>query len=85
MPIIPAGTEIPFAPVSLGNFSTGDQSQKIIEIPICVSNKEKVLANIKIENPSGEPFPKDETIILTNVLVSLGGVDSINIFLLYHR
>ena len=65
MPIIPAGTEIPFAPVSLDNFSTGDQSQKIIEIPICVSNKEKVLANIKIENPSGEPFPKDETIILT--------------------
>lgn len=84
LPIIPAGTEIPFAPVSFDNFTTGNQSQSIIEIPICVSNKKKMLANVRIQNPSGEPFPKDEKIILTlemsadkllNATASIAGID----------
>lgn len=64
LPIIVAGTEIPFPAIKLDRFTTGDNLQKVIEIPICVSNARKVLTNVRIENPSGEPFPKNQTIEL---------------------
>jgi molecular chaperone DnaK (HSP70) len=63
--LIPAGTEIPITEVSSNNLSTGEQEQSTIEIPICVSNAEKVVANLKIEDPMGLPFPKHTPIELS--------------------
>lgn len=63
--VIPAGTEIPMSKVKIENFSTGDYEQSVIEIPICVSNAKKIVANLKIENQQGVPFPKNTPIELT--------------------
>lgn len=64
-PVIPAGTEIPFSPVTLNRLSTGDTPKTLIELPICVSNEKKILANLKVEMPVGEPFPVNTPIDLT--------------------
>lgn len=63
--LIPAGTEIPISGVSQNNLSTSEQEQSTIELPICVSNAEKVVANLKIDEPMGLPFPKHTPIELT--------------------
>ncbi len=63
-PIIPAGTEIPFAPISFKQLSTGETPKNIIEIPICVSNEKKLLANVKIETKEGLKFPANTPIEL---------------------
>jgi molecular chaperone DnaK len=63
--LIPAGTEIPFAPIKVKGFTTGDNVMNCIEIPICVSDKNKVLSNLKITNSDGSSFQKNEQIILT--------------------
>ncbi len=65
IPIIPAGTEIPFSPVTIDQFSTGNDPKISVEIPICVTNEKKLLANLKIEDPLGEPFPANTQIIVT--------------------
>lgn len=57
MPVIPAGKEIPFAPVKLDRFSTGDREMECIEIPVCVGSEKKMLANLKIVAPDGDAFP----------------------------
>lgn len=64
-PIIPAGTEIPFSPIKYEGLSTGDSPKTIVEIPICVSNELKMLANVKIESKNGLPFPTNTPIKLT--------------------
>lgn len=64
-PIIHAGTEIPFPAVKFNGLSTGDTPKAIVEIPICVSNEKKMLANVKIESKDGLPFPTDTPIELT--------------------
>lgn len=64
-PIIPAGTEIPFSPIKFEGLSTGPTPKTVIEIPICVSNEKKMLANIKIESQNELPFPTNTPIVLT--------------------
>ena len=65
VPVIPAGTEIPFPEVVLDKFSTGDDEKSTIEIPICVSNEKKMLANLIIEDPLGIPFEPNTQITVT--------------------
>lgn len=63
--IIPAGTEIPIGEVKVQGLGTGDYDQSVIEIPICVTNSRKVVANVKIEDPLGVPFPRNTPIQLS--------------------
>lgn len=65
LPIIPAGTEIPFPPVKIDQFSTGEKEMSAIEIPICVTNEKKMLANLKIADPLGMPLPPKTQIVVT--------------------
>lgn len=65
LPIIPAGTEIPFPAVEINQFSTGDKEMSEIEIPICVTNEKKMLENLKISAPFGTSFPVNTPITLT--------------------
>ena len=51
VPVIPAGTEIPFPTVTFSDLSTGEKEQDIIEIPICVGGASKIVSNLKIEDP----------------------------------
>jgi hypothetical protein len=65
VPVIPAGTEIPFPTVTFSDLSTGEKEQDIIEIPICVGGASKIVSNLKIEDPMGIPFPKHTQIELS--------------------
>lgn len=65
IPIIPAGTEIPFPDVKVDQFSTGDKEMSEIEIPICVTNEKKILENLKISAPFGTAFPVNTPISLS--------------------
>lgn len=66
IPLVQAGTEIPFEPIVFDKFSTGDKELDTIEIPICVSNKNKCLDIIKIERVFFESnFPKHSKVNLT--------------------
>lgn len=62
VPVIPAGTEIPFPVVKIDRFSTGDSEMRCIEIPVCVSSEKKMLTNLKIEAPDEEVFPANTSI-----------------------
>ena len=64
-PVIPAGTEIPFPTIIFSDLSTGENEQDAIEIPICVGSANKVVSNLKIEDPLGIPFPKHTQIELS--------------------
>lgn len=61
--IIPAGTQIPFPEVSLSNFYI-DKAQKIIEMPLCVSKRNKKLGNLIIRKPDGSSFSANAEITL---------------------
>lgn len=61
---IPAGTEIPFEAIRIkGLFTSKEQS--VVEIPICVTNAKKMLANVKISAPNGSNFPIGTELPLT--------------------
>ena len=62
---IGAGTEIPFPAVKISRFNTGESEKKCIEIPVCVSNEKKMLANLRIEAPEGNVFPVNTPIEVT--------------------
>jgi molecular chaperone DnaK (HSP70) len=64
VPVIPAGTEIPFTPVKIDRLNTGEYEKERIEIPICVSNEKKMLANLIIEAPEEKVFPANTPIEL---------------------
>ncbi len=64
-PVIPAGTEIPFCPVTINRLATADTEKVKIEIPICVTNEKKQLANLIIEDSTGKPLPAETPIELT--------------------
>ena len=59
VPVIAAGTEIPFPTVKIDSFNTGEDNMCCIEIPICVSNEKKLLANLEIEAPDYVYFPSN--------------------------
>lgn len=63
-PIIPAGTEIPFDSIEFSNLTTGFTEKKVLEIPICVSNGKKILANLKIEKIDGSTFQSNTPVKL---------------------
>lgn len=62
VPVISAGTEIPFPTVKIDRFNTGEKGKACIEIPICVSDEKKMLANLIIEAPDEELFPANTPI-----------------------
>ncbi|MBE7688367.1 hypothetical protein F6A46_08985 [Tenacibaculum finnmarkense genomovar ulcerans] len=55
-PIVEAGTVIPSDIKIIDNLRPQKEGQKVIELPICVGNKNKLLFNIKLFNPNDEGF-----------------------------
>lgn len=58
VPVIPAGTEVPFETVVKDAFTTGAKVYQEIEIPVCVGSDKKMLYNLKLSRAHGEPFPE---------------------------
>jgi molecular chaperone DnaK (HSP70) len=54
--ILKAGTIIPCEATIINNLKPQREGQKIIEIPICVGNKNKILHNIKVKSPNKNGF-----------------------------
>lgn len=63
VPVVAAGTEIPFQK-RVNYFSTGDYVLSTIEIPVFVSSKDKQLFNVKLNYPHGDAFPRNSQIEL---------------------
>ncbi len=62
--LLPAGTEIPCNTVQNDDLVTSKDGQKIVELPICVGNRTKLLFNLKIESPFPNGFPVNSPIKL---------------------
>lgn len=60
--IVREGTEIPFSGIAIEDLHPQKDDQKQIEIPICVSSKDKILSIIKISSENG--FRKSDKIRL---------------------
>ncbi|GEM54288.1 hypothetical protein B0A58_06385 [Flavobacterium branchiophilum NBRC 15030 = ATCC 35035] len=58
--LVKDGTEIPYKDISVNGLFPRKDKQTKIEIPICVSSKEKILSIITIETPEG--FNKEDEI-----------------------
>ena len=54
--LLKAGTIIPCETIIINDFQAQKDGQKIIEIPICVGNKDKILHILKVESPSINGF-----------------------------
>lgn len=64
VPVIPAGTEVPFSATVVDVFTTGDRTYKEIEIPVCVGSDKKMLYNLKLRRQNGEIFPENTPVTL---------------------
>ena len=62
--VLKAGTIIPCESIIIDNLQVQKNNQKIIEIPICVGNKSRLLHNIKVESPDKKGFTLDMKIEL---------------------
>ena len=62
--IVEAGTVIPSDIKIIENLSPQKEGQEVIELPICVGNKNKLLYNIKLFNPESGGFPKSTSVKL---------------------
>lgn len=53
--LVPAGTTMPTDTIEMDNLVVARNGQQVIEIPICISNENKLLTNLVItsENPNG--------------------------------
>ena len=51
--LLKAGTTIPCETIVIEDLKPQTKNQKIIELPLCIGNKEKILQNIKIESENG--------------------------------
>jgi molecular chaperone DnaK (HSP70) len=60
--IIKAGTIIPCESITINNLRPQKAKQKVIEMPICVGNKNKILHTIKVESPNENGFNLNATI-----------------------
>jgi molecular chaperone DnaK (HSP70) len=60
--IVAEGTEIPFYGIEINDLHPQKDDQKEIEIPICVSSKDKILSIIKIQSAQG--FSQNDKISL---------------------
>lgn len=63
--ILPAGTEIPCDTIIINDLVTSRDGQKVVELPICVGNKTKLLFNLKITSSLPSGFPVNCPIHLT--------------------
>lgn len=54
--LIPAGTSIPTNTIKITDLVVSSEGQKIIELPICISSKNKLLTNIIISSSKSEGF-----------------------------
>ncbi len=55
-PIVEAGTVIPSDVKTINNLSPQKDGQEMIELPICVGSKNKLLYNIKLTSPDSKGF-----------------------------
>ncbi|WP_341222154.1 Hsp70 family protein [Polaribacter atrinae] len=62
--IVEAGTVIPSDIKIIENLSPQKEGQEVIELPICVGSKNKILYNIKLFNPNSGGFPKSTSVKL---------------------
>ncbi|WP_029035869.1 Hsp70 family protein [Salinimicrobium xinjiangense] len=62
--IVEAGTVIPSDIKIVENLSPQKEGQEVIELPICVGSKNKLLYNIKLFNPDSNGFPKSTSVKL---------------------
>lgn len=62
--IVEAGTVIPSDIKIIENLTPQKDGQEVIELPICVGNKNKILYNIKLFNPDSGGFPKSTSVKL---------------------
>ncbi|MGL5705860.1 MAG: Hsp70 family protein [Tannerellaceae bacterium] len=62
--ILPAGTQIPCDTILIEDLASSREGQKIIELPICVGNTNKLLFNLKIESTLSSGFPINSPIEL---------------------
>lgn len=62
--IVEAGTVIPSDIKIIENLSPQKDGQEVIELPICVGSKNKLLYNIKLFNPESGGFPKSTSVKL---------------------
>lgn len=62
--IVEAGTVIPSDIKIVENLSPQKDGQEVIELPICVGSKNKLLYNIKLFNPDSGGFPKSTAVKL---------------------
>jgi len=62
--IVEAGTVIPSDIKIIENLSPQKEGQEVIELPICVGSKNKLLYNIKLFNPDSGGFPKSTSVKL---------------------
>lgn len=63
--ILPAGSPVPSEAPFIEVVRVGRSGQRRIELPICVSNENKLLGMLRIEAPDSEGFSKDEAITLS--------------------
>jgi molecular chaperone DnaK len=63
--IMPAGSPVPSDSPFTETVRVGQSGQRSIELPICVSNENKLLGMLRIESPNAEGFSKDELITLS--------------------
>jgi molecular chaperone DnaK (HSP70) len=66
--LLPAGTEMPSEPTFVSELIVQNNRQRKIELPICVSNEDKLLGIVEIPAPGGHPFKQGVTITLTCLL-----------------
>ena len=62
--ILPAGTQIPCDTINIDDLVTSREGQKVVELPICVGNVNKLLFNLKIESTLPGGFPLNSPIRL---------------------
>lgn len=65
LPIIPAGTPVPFSYELKNCLSTKDKEYSEIEIPICVGSDKKLIHNLILTRSNGQSFPKETEISLS--------------------
>jgi len=63
--ILPAGSEIPSPEFFVSDLEVYGDGQTKVELPICVTSEDKVLAVVEVNAPQGRPYAQGETITLT--------------------
>ncbi len=62
--LLPAGTEIPSEPTFVSDLIVQHDGQTKVELPICVTNEDKLLGTVVITAPAATPFKAGNSITL---------------------